>query len=102
MIFCGRLGKAQHAPAEPPGGAMIDYDQHLAGIIRPVSPPRELEGVYTDDQYERMVSIIKREGPWPTITSIHFETVEELIATTTGVVPDNLTLTLDDVATARF
>ena len=41
-----------------------------------------LESVYTDDQYERMLDVIKTDGPWPTITAHHFDTVEELIATT--------------------
>ena len=45
---------------------------------------------------------MKTRGPWPTITSHHFETVEELVATSTGVVPEGLDLTLDDIATAHF
>jgi hypothetical protein len=81
---------------------MTEYQQQLARFLRPVSPPKILENVYTDDQVRRMNKVIERHGPWPTITSIHFDTVEELIATTTGVVPKDLTLTLDDVATARF
>src|SRR4051812_47199677 len=80
----------------------MSYESELAQILRPISPPRRLDGVYTDDQYDRMVNVIKRDGPWPTITSIHFETVEELVATTTGVVPDGMALTLDDVASPRF
>ncbi len=46
--------------------------------------------------------MIKRNGPWPTITAHHFDTVEELMATSNGVVPDRLNLTLDDLATAHF
>ena len=80
----------------------MGYEEQLAHILRPVSPPRILEDIYTDDQYSRMLEVIRREGPWPTITSIHFDTVEELVATTTGVVPEDLSLTLDDVASPRF
>jgi hypothetical protein len=80
----------------------MSYESELAQILRPVSPPQVLEGVYSDDQYERMLNVIRREGPWPTITSIHFETVEELVATTTGVVPEGFKMTLDDVASPRF
>jgi hypothetical protein len=61
-----------------------------------------VEGVYTDDQYERMLGVVKAEGPWPTITAHHFDTVEELVATSTGVVPAGLDLTLDDIATGHF
>jgi hypothetical protein len=76
--------------------------QRLNQILRPVAPPRVLHGVYSDDQYRRILDVIKRHGPWPTITAHHFETVEELIATSNGGVPDNLDLTLDDVSTAHF
>jgi len=58
--------------------------QRMNELLRPVAPPRVLEGVYTDDQHERMLDVIKRHGPWPTITALHFDTVEELVATTSG------------------
>ena len=81
---------------------MADYVQQLSQILRPAAPPRVLEGVYTDEQHERIVDVIKRNGPWPTITAHHFDTVEELVATSTGVVPDGLQLSLDDIATGHF
>ena len=71
-------------------------------VLTPVAPPRVLEHVYTDDEYERLLGVVKRHGPWPTITAHHFETVDELIATTSGVVPKDHGLTLDDIATAHF
>lgn len=81
---------------------MTEYQQQMSEILRPVSPPRVLEGLYTDDQHHRMLEVIKRDGPWPTITAHHFATVEELVATSTGVVPEGLDLTLDDIATGHF
>jgi len=84
------------------GAWMTDHQQQLSQILRPVAPPSVLEGVFSEDQYERMLDVIKRHGPWPTITAHHFNTVEELVATSTGVVPEGLDLTLDDVATAHF
>ncbi len=81
---------------------MTEYQHELARILRPVAQPRILEGVYTDDQHGRMLDVIKANGPWPTITAHHFDTAEELIATSTGVVPEGLNLTLDDLATAHF
>lgn len=80
---------------------VIDNDD-LAEVLRPAAPPQVLEGVYTDDQYERLLGVVKAHGPWPTITAHHFESVEELIATSSGVVPENHGLTLDDIATAHF
>ena len=76
--------------------------QRLNEILRPVAPPRVLDGVYSDDQHSRLVEVIKRNGPWPTITAHHFDTVEELMATSNGGMPENLDLTLDDIATAHF
>jgi hypothetical protein len=81
---------------------MTDDLQRLNDILRPVSPPRVLEDVYRDDQHGRIMDVIRRNGPWPTIMAHHFDTVEELMATSNGGVPENLGLTLDDVATAHF
>ena len=53
-------------------------------VLTPVAPPRIVEPVYTDEQHERMLDLIKREGPWGTIISHHFETVDEVIATISG------------------
>jgi hypothetical protein len=76
--------------------------ERLNEILRPVAAPRVLEGVYTDDQHARMLDVVKRQGPWPTITAHHFDTVEERMATSNGGVPEDLDLTLDDIATGHF
>ena len=74
----------------------------LNGILRPVAQPRVLDGVYSADQYDRILDVIKRNGPWKTITANHFDSVEELMATSNGGTPDNFDLTLDDMATGHF
>jgi hypothetical protein len=79
-----------------------DYLDRLDQVLRPVAPPRIIEGVYTDDQHRRLLDIVKREGPWPTIAAHHFHTVEELVATTVGMLPEGLELTLDDIAAPQF
>jgi hypothetical protein len=78
------------------------HEQELSQILRPAAPPLVIEDVYRDDQHERILDVVKRNGPWPTITAHHFTTVEELVATSTGVVPEGLDMTLDDIATAHF
>jgi hypothetical protein len=82
---------------------MPDLDQ-LNRALRPVAPPRILEGLYTDEQHARMLDVIQRHGPWPTITAHHFETVEELVATSSGPLPEGGagSLTRDDITTAHF
>ena len=82
---------------------MTSDADRLNEILRPVAPPRVLQGVYSDDQYERIVVVIKSHGPWPTITAHHFDTVEELLATSnSGGSAASSGLTLDDVATGHF
>jgi hypothetical protein len=79
--------------------------ERMNAILRPVAPPRVLHGVYSDEQHERMLEVIRRHGPWPTITAHHFDTVEELVATTSGPMRDGeggAKLTLDDIATGHF
>src|SRR5688572_20882328 len=78
------------------------YREPLSEILRPVSPPKVLAGEYTDDQHRRLVDVIKRNGPWPTIVSHHFTSVDELVATSSGVRPETSDLTLDDMTTAHF
>jgi hypothetical protein len=79
-----------------------DSQAELARVLTPVAPPKVLDDVYTDDQYTRLLDVVKRHGPWPTITAHHFQSVDELIATSSGTVPKDHGLTLDDVATAHF
>ena len=74
----------------------------LNEILRPVAKPQVLDRVYTDDQHDRLLDVVKQHGPWKTITANHFDTVEELMATSNGGVPDNFELTLDDMATGHF
>jgi hypothetical protein len=76
--------------------------QRLDGILRPIAPPRVLEGVYSEDQHARLLGVITGHGPWPTIMAHHFSTVEELMATSNGGNADKVGVTLDDVATANF
>ena len=81
---------------------MTTYRDAVARTLQPVAPPRVIDGVYTDDEYERLLGVVQRGGPWPTITAHHFQSVDELVATTSGVVPKDHGLTLDDIATAHF
>jgi len=81
---------------------MVDYRQRMSEILRPAAPPRVLEGLYSDDQHDRIMQVIKERGPWPTITAHHFDTVEELVATTSGPMRGTAGITLDDIATGHF
>ncbi len=79
-----------------------DYAQRMNEVLRPVAPPRVIQDVYTEDQHRRLLQVVKDHGPWPTIASHHFDSVEELVATTVGVMAEGLDLTLDDIAAPLF
>ena len=81
---------------------MSEDDTRLAEVLTPCAPPRIIDGVYRDGEFERMLDVVKREGPWPTIVSHHLQSVDELIATVTGVVPPDHGLTLDDLSGPHF
>lgn len=81
---------------------MTDYQTRLAKVLTPCAPPRILDDVYTEGEFATMMDLVKREGPWPTIISHHFQSADELIATVTGVVPENHGLTLDDLSGPHF
>ncbi|MFM7275952.1 MAG: hypothetical protein ACKO4A_19255, partial [Gammaproteobacteria bacterium] len=68
-------------------------DTERAMIFRPVAPPRIIDDAWSEDQYQRMLGVVRREGPWTLIISQHFKSAEELIATTSGMVPEGVTPT---------
>ncbi|MCP3733527.1 hypothetical protein M9979_01330 [Sphingomonas sp. RP10(2022)] len=76
--------------------------QALSDILRPVSPPRELSDVYTDDQRERMLNVVRENGPWKLIIAQHFSSAEALMATMSGAMPEGVTPTMDMFLTPTF
>ncbi|MAG33064.1 MAG: hypothetical protein CL908_19470 [Deltaproteobacteria bacterium] len=70
-------------------------DIQRAAHLRPLAGPRVLEGAYTDDQHDRLLDVVRRCGPWKLIIAHHFESAEELIATTSGSLSEGVTPTLD-------
>jgi len=64
--------------------------QDLATVLKPAAPPRVIDGVYREDEYARMVDVVKHNGPWKSIIANHFKSVDEVIATVTGnIAPDH-------------
>jgi hypothetical protein len=74
----------------------------LSDVLRPAAPPREIHDVYTDEQRERLLDVVRTEGPWKLIIAQHFASVDELIATMSGVFPDGFTPSLDLFLTPTF
>ena len=63
----------------------------MAGsIFRPVAEPRIIEGAFSEDQHRRLLEVVRREGPWSLILAQHFKTPEEVVATTSGQMPEGV------------
>lgn len=77
-------------------------DLEQAKILRPVAPPRIVDDAYTADQHARLLALARREGPWPLIVAHHFRSAEELVATTSGAMPEGVEPSLDLFLTPVF
>ena len=67
----------------------------MSSIFRPVAAPRVIENAFTPDQHERMLQVVRDKGPWSLILAQHFKSPEEVIATTSGSIPEGFTPTWD-------
>lgn len=74
----------------------------LSNVLRPASPPREIANVYTDDQRDRLLDVVRTKGPWKLIIAQHFASPEELIATLSGAFPEGFEPSLDLFLTPTF
>lgn len=70
-------------------------DIERAKTLRPVAPPRVFEGAYTEDQHARLLDVVRRNAPWPLIVAHHFQSAEELVATTSGAMPEGVEPTIE-------
>lgn len=64
---------------------------HPASLFRPVAEPQVIEGAFTPDQHARMLDVVRRNGPWSLILAQHFKTPEEVVAATSGAIPEGFT-----------
>lgn len=74
----------------------------LSDVLRPVSPPRALDDIYTADQRERLLDVVRTQGPWSLIIAQHFASADELMATMSGAFPEGFEPSLDLFLTPTF
>lgn len=74
----------------------------LSDILRPAAPPREIADVYSDDQRDRLLDIVRTHGPWKLIIAQHFASADELMATMSGAFPEGFAPSLDLFLTPTF
>ncbi len=73
-----------------------------APLLRPVAEPQILENAFTEDQHRRMFDVVRRHGPWSLILAQHFKSPEEVVAATSGSLPDGVHPTWDMFLTPIF
>jgi len=74
----------------------------LSEVLRPASAPVEIDGVYTDDQRDRLLDVVRTQGPWKLIIAQHFASADELMATMSGAFPEGFTPSLELFLTPTF
>lgn len=76
--------------------------RELADNFLPVAPPQIIENAYTEDQHRRLLEVVRKNGPWQLILAENFKTPEEVIATTSGSIPEGVELTWDMIMYPAF
>ena len=76
--------------------------KELSDLLRPVAPPRVLPKVYSEEQLERLLDVVRRQGPWKLIIAQHFASADELLATMSGSMPPGMEPSLDMFLTPTF
>lgn len=71
-------------------------------IFRPVAPPQVIENAFTPDQHERLLKVVRDNGPWSLILAQHFKSPEEVVATTSGMTPEGFKPSWDMFLTPVF
>lgn len=67
----------------------------MTALFKPVAPPQVIEEAFTADQHQRMLEVVRSKGPWSLILAQHFKSPEEVIATTSGSIPEGFKPTWD-------
>jgi len=70
--------------------------------LRPISPPRELDNVSTNDQRERLLNVVLENGPWKLIIAQKYPSFEDLMATMSGAAPEGIAPSMESYVTPTF
>jgi hypothetical protein len=71
-------------------------------ILRPVAKPQVIENAFSEDQYRRMLEVVRREGPYSCILAQHFSSPQEVVASLAGQLPEGVEPTWDMFLTPVF
>jgi len=76
--------------------------EEISRRLRPVRPPRVVDGVLEKSQLETVLDLMRRHGPWDLILKHHFSSLEELVATTSGGRALDARISLESFLTPTF
>jgi hypothetical protein len=80
----------------------LQHREEISRRLRPVRPPRVVDGVLEREQIDTVLDLIRSHGPWDLILKHHFSSLEELVATTSGGRPPDPNASLDSFLTPTF
>ena len=64
-------------------------------FLRPVAEPQIIENAFTEDQRQRIFDVLRRQSPWSLILKQEFTSPEQVIAATSGELPEGFVATWD-------
>lgn len=67
----------------------------IQSFLRPIAEPLIIENAYTEDQRRRLFDVVREEGPWTLILAQEFTSPEQVIAATSGSLPEGVEATWD-------
>ena len=65
-----------------------DHRRSLSRRVRPIAEPRVIDDAFSPAQHAAVLDLVRRHGPWDLVLKHHFTSLEEVVATTSGVRPD--------------
>jgi hypothetical protein len=71
-------------------------------FLRPVAEPQIIENAFTEDQRQRLFNVLRNESPWTLILAQEFTSPEQVIAVSSGSLPEGVVATWDMFLTPVF
>lgn len=64
-------------------------------FLRPVAEPQIIENAFTEDQRQRLFNVLRHEGPWALLLAQEYSSPEQVVAVSSGSLPDDVEATWD-------
>jgi hypothetical protein len=81
--------------ANPPPKFGDELSMNNSDFLRRVAEPRIIEGAFSEDQRQRLFKVLREDSPWTLILAQEFTSPEQVIAVSSGSLPDRVEATWD-------